>query len=59
MEDDVGVDDEPVALLCVQLGMLREALGRQDRLESRKLGTQMTLLESTRNIVADVPFPKN
>lgn len=59
MKDDVGVDDKPVTELGIKAGVLRVSSRRQDRLESRKISTQMALFEATRNVISNISLPQD
>jgi hypothetical protein len=59
MQDDISIDDEPVTLLCIELGVLDESLVGQNRLEPGKVVTQMTVLESTRDIITDISLSQD
>jgi len=59
MQNNVGVDYKPMALLGIKLGMLREPLVGQYRSKSRKVITQMAFLEPTRNIISHISFSQD
>ena len=59
MEDDIGVDDQPVTLLGIELGVLQESLARQDWSKARELAAEETLFEATGYIVTNISLSQD
>lgn len=59
MQDNVGVDHEPVAVPRGELGVPGVSLLGKNGAESRELGAKMTFGKATGDVITDIPLAED